>query len=267
MACSSHMAAAVLPVHIMPHHRVNLKTLPPSPTTPSSYQEPSTSSTTADVLESTGKPFKRLRSSLEQTLRTATRSKTKPTPQPADEFATLKTNPDKGKGKETGEDVLMEQKGRERLKGLKRFESKVGFRSRKDSESLVTPALSSALPPIIGKTKDGGNNVNVKIHEGEKVRAGGSTSFITPALRQASMSSPALHLASQAIPSPKSQSAVPASSNSNTSILVSPARDKTRRPSLQAPKEISGPIPLSAKRDVRNNGHTNSTSPKEPRIR
>ncbi|KAF8906291.1 hypothetical protein CPB84DRAFT_1770452 [Gymnopilus junonius] len=47
------------------------------------------------------------------------------------------------------------------------------------------------------------------------------------------MSSPALHLSSAALPSPKSQSAVPASSSSNADVLVSPSRPRPRKPSLQ----------------------------------
>lgn len=270
------MATAVLPIRIMSHHSVNSKSLPPRPTTSSSCQEPPTS---ADVLESTRKPLKRLRSSIEQTLRTVTRSRTTRTkPVTVSQSVNESSTPDKGKGKDkqSGDDVMIEQGDNlnERLKGLKRFESKVGFRSRLKGSQVKPSVLveSSALPPIIGKTKDGGgNNVNVKIHEGGNTRIGGSASFITPALRQASMSSPALHLASQAIPSPKSQSAVLASSNSNTSILVSPSRDKARRSSVRAAEEISGSIPLSStKRDrvLRNNDawYTNSTPSKLPTL-
>ncbi|KAF8189096.1 hypothetical protein K438DRAFT_1676847 [Mycena galopus ATCC 62051] len=61
-----------------------------------------------------------------------------------------------------------------------------------------------------------------------------TTTTISSQLRQGSLSSPALHLYSQALPSPRSQSAFPASSSSTGDTLLWPTRDpQTRRPSLQ----------------------------------
>lgn len=246
------MATAVFPLRMASHQRLDTKgALAPSAASSSRTLEASRSTSPTDIPDTTGKPFKRIYSSLEQTLRTATRSKAKSLAPPPDEFATVKGRADKGKGKASGEDI---PKDKERSGVLKRFESKVGLRSGKES---VTPSPSPIPPPIIGKTKDGGDK-NVKIQEHERV--GGLTSFLTPSLRQASMSSPVLHLSSQALPSPKSQSAVPASSSSTTSVLVSPTRDRSRRTSLQpASKEISGPMTL-ARRDSRSNGNANPNS-------
>ena len=204
--------------------------------------------------EMAGKPFRKFRSSLEQTLRTATRSRSKPVVPPTDEFPTLKVKQDKWKVKPSGEEQQQEQeRTKDKVKSRKLSAFGVNFRSAGPS-----PAPS----PIIGKITDGGGRRNVKIQEGERVRTGGLASFITPSLRQASMSSPALHLSSQAIPSPKSQSAVLASSSSVASSLVSPERDRTRRSSLQAPSnETNDPITLASKRHDHGNGNGN-----EPRI-
>lgn len=86
----------------------------------------------------------------------------------------------------------------------------------------------------------------------EKDRVAGHTSFMTPSLRLASMSSPALHLSSQALPSPKSQPAVTASSSSNADALISPTRSRTRRVSLQPAS--SGPSPFSGKLEPKPTG-------------
>ena len=242
------MATAALPFRMAPS-RVGAKS-PPVPLTASSSRAAEASTSDLRAIETTGKPFRKIRSSLEQTLRTATRSRSKPVVPPTDEFATLKVKQDKGKAKASGEEQE-KAKDRDKLRKLSAFG--VNFRYGKESA-----APSPTPPSIVGKMKNGGN---VKIQEGERVRVGGLTSFITPSLRQASMSSPALHLSSQAIPSPKSQSAVPASSSSASSALVSPERDRTRRPSLQAPSnEISG---LASKRSGRSNGNANE--PRTPR--
>ncbi|KAJ3839692.1 Pkinase-domain-containing protein [Lentinula raphanica] len=174
--------------------------------------------------ESTIKPFNRIRSSLEQSLRNATRSKKSPAPV-VDEFATVSAK-SKGKEKEKqNEKVYEEKQGM-----LRRLESKVNFRR-------ITP---SPQPPaaISPSSKE------------DKVRLAGSTSYTTPSLRMASMSSPALHLSSQASPSQKSQPVAPTSTN-NSSTTASPReREKLRqsdtpttptsrhRPSRSAPINI-----------------------------
>ncbi|KAF7356594.1 Cell division control protein [Mycena venus] len=68
-------------------------------------------------------------------------------------------------------------------------------------------------------------------------------------LRQGSLSSPALHLYSQALPSPKSRSAIPASSSSTSDALVSPTRERTRRPSLQPLQRNLSDLPPTPARD------------------
>ena len=249
------MATAVLPIRMTSQQRLRTKSAlaPPAASSPRA-PEPSTSSSVGQGFpEPSGNPFGKIRSQLEQTLRSATRSKAKP-PSLADDFATVKVKTDKGKERASFSDEVPREH-REGRSRLKMFESKIGFRSRRES---VTPAPAPSPQPIIGKTKDGGNK-NVRIQEREGAALRETSSFVTPSLRQATMSSPALHLSSQAIPSPKSQSAVPVSSSSTTSILVSPPRDRinrTRRSSLRQPpaKEISSPIPLSAKREGNGNG-------------
>lgn len=213
------MATAILPA---------VKAPGPSSRSPTSkarqYDSPEASSSrypqpaaVADVFGSPPTPeppsrsFHKFRSSLEQSLRTATRSKKLPAP-PVDEFANRTDKTKKGKEKET---QALDDSQKDRMKMFR----KVTFR-KGDRDSPV--------------------------HD-ESSRVAGHTSFITPSMRLASMSSPALHLSSQALPSPTSQSAVNASSASNTDILVSPSRSRTRRISLQAPaRDISNPLPLSS---------------------
>jgi hypothetical protein len=255
------MATVVLPYRMASQQRFSAKsTLAPPSASSSRTPESLSPSPTADGLaQPSAKPFGKIRSQLEQTLRSATRSKTKLPSLPAEDFATVNLKAHKGKERaSSNDDVPKEHQEGIRSGVLRKWESKIGFRTRRES---ITLAQSPTPSPIIGKTKDGGTK-NVKIQERDRVRSGGLTSFVTPSLRQATMSSPALHLSSQAIPSPKSQSAVPASSSSTASILVSPVidrTDKTRRSSLQQSpaKEISGPIPISAKREARSNSITN----------
>jgi len=252
------MATVVLPFRMASQQRFSAKSTlaPPSP---SSSRYPEASPTTDGLAQPSVKSFGKIRSQLEQTLRSATRPKTKLPSLPAKDFATVSLKTHKGKERASPNDeVTKEHQEGSRSGVLKRWESKIGFRTRRES---ITPVQSPIPQPIIGRTKDGGTK-SVKIQEQERVRSGGLTSFVTPSLRQATVSSPALHLSSQAIPSPKSQSAVPASSSSTASILVSPAidrTDKTRRSSLQQSltKGTSGPIPLSAKREARSNSITN----------
>ncbi|KAJ4469522.1 STE/STE11/cdc15 protein kinase [Lentinula aciculospora] len=176
----------------------------PPPAASSSRSKQPTPSSYSPTQESTIKPFNRIRSSLEQSLRTATRSKKAPAP-PVDEFATVSAK-SKGKEKEKQKEKVTEEK-----QGmLRRLESKVNFRR-------VTP---SPQPPV---------TVSPSPKE-DKVRSAGSTSYTTPSLRMASVSSPALHLSSQALPSPKSRSAIPASSSSTSDALVTPFRERSRQP-------------------------------------
>ncbi|KAL0065795.1 Protein kinase of the Mitotic Exit Network [Marasmius tenuissimus] len=218
------MAAAVLKVSgpfNMPSHQ-RLAASPPhsSPAASSSRsKQPSHSSSHSSVApeSSTIKPNQTSsRPTLLQSLRSATRSKKSPAPA-ADDFENVTIRQSKGKEKAASE---------EKPNMLRRLESKVNFRNK--GRESVTPSPSPLPPTSVGT--DG--------NEG-KVRVAGSTSYTTPSLRLASMSSPALHLSSQALPSPKSRSAIPASSSSTTEALVSPSRDRSRRASVQPPKPDS----------------------------
>ena len=190
------------------------------------------SSTSTSQEQSASKPFQRFRSSLEQTLRTATRSR-KATP--PDDITTASTSCSNGKDKAQGEDVSRD-KGKSRM--LQRLPSKVPF--RRGARETVTPSPIPLSGSVLQENED---------RRGE-VRVAGFTSFQTPSLRQASISSPVLHLSSQAMPSPKSQSAVPVSSTSNVAALVSPLREHSRKAGMPpSRREISSPLRLGSRRD------------------
>ncbi|KAJ7577053.1 STE/STE11/cdc15 protein kinase [Mycena floridula] len=195
---------------------------PPLPSSSRSKQPSASSNITSPspIPEAASRPLgNRIRSTLEQTLRSAGRTK-KPSVRPvADEFSTVK-----------GKEKAVEPKEKEKTGMLRRLESKVNFR-RSVTPSPIPPSPAPAV---------------------EKPRVAGFTSFVTPSLRQASISSPALHLSSQAIPSPKSRPVVTASSSSTSDALVSPTRDKTRRSSTQSPPlRSSSKEPVSKHRATR----------------
>ncbi|KAF4593894.1 hypothetical protein EYR40_008689 [Pleurotus pulmonarius] len=261
----------------MPSHQrvANPKPLQPQASSSRSPQPPVTSSTPS-TSDTSSKPFQRIRSSLEHSLRTATRSKkSSSTLPPTDDFATLTPKTSKGKEKETVDDSTT--KGKDKSRVLRRLESKVTFRRHgRDSPSSPSPVPPSPAPaPFAAKVKRGGKEAE---HDEDLVRMAGFTSFMTPSLRQASMSSPALHLSSQALPSPNSQPAVAASSSTPLTALVSPGKERSRRTSLQPAtvkaKEISAPVPLAPKRDpsrTRSSGpvampptQSSSTATREP---
>ena len=166
---------------------------------PKAFYNPTSSGPVA--ADTSSNSFQKFRSTLEQSLRTATRSKKlPPTPHIVDELAAL-ARTTKGKEKERPKNV---EPHKEKMSILR----KVAF--RRDSPSNSTPA-------------------NVK------GRVTGHTSYMTPSLRQASMSSPALHTSSQPLPSQ------PGSSSSNTDALISPTRQRTRRGHRQSPEtSVSG---------------------------
>ncbi|KAL6298975.1 hypothetical protein BKA93DRAFT_743141 [Sparassis latifolia] len=197
---------------------------------------------TPEVAEAQPRTFKRLRSTLEQSLRTATKSKGKFAAS-VDEVGEVAQNDGKGKERALEETI---PKGKPRSRML----SKVSFRRPGGKD------INSPLPPVAGQRKDG-ERVE-RDREKTNTRVVENTGFSPPSLRQASMSSPTLHLASQPFPSPYVQPfALPASSSSNVSALVSPPRERPRKPDVQftvSPKDISGPIPLTPKHDIRSNG-------------
>ncbi|KAI8974517.1 Pkinase-domain-containing protein [Trametes punicea] len=210
--------------------------------------------------ESQPKTFSRLRSSLEQSLRTATKSKAKP-PATVDESGVLSQRAGKGKGKASEDDGP-----KEKDKARSRMLSKVSF--RRPGRDMSSPSPVPAVPPVASESSQGahGRKDRDKEKGGDKVRVAGQTSFLTPSLRQASMSSPALHLSAQPIPSSFTQPfALPSGSTSNVAALASPPRDRTRKSSIQpavSPKDISGPSPLAPRRDLRGNG-TSSPTPRD----
>ncbi|KAL4248085.1 hypothetical protein ABKN59_007801 [Abortiporus biennis] len=252
------MAAAVLtskvnasipdPFHMPPQKGVDIS---PSraPAASSSRLQPSTSQLSAPPhSDPPPKSFKRL---LEQSIRTATKTKAK-LPVSVTEDGTITTR-SPSKGKEKAFDEQTKEKPRSRML------SKVSFR-RPGGKDAVS---STPVPPIPAGRKE---VVTVeRDRDKDKVREAGFTSFLTPSLRQASMSSPTLHLSSQPFPSPYSQPfALPSSSSSNVAALVSPSRDRSRRTNGQPPttRDISGPQPLSPKRDFR--GSAGSPTPGTP---
>ncbi|KAH9888973.1 Pkinase-domain-containing protein [Cubamyces lactineus] len=210
--------------------------------------------------ESQPKTFSRLRSSLEQSLRTATKSKAK-SPAAVDESGMLSHGAGKGKGRASEDDGP-----KEKDKARSRMLSKVSF--RRPGRDTTSPSPVPAVPPLASEQIQGarGEKDRDKSKGKDKVRAAGHTRFLTPSLRQASMSSPALHLSAQPIPSSFTQPfALPSGSTSNVAALVSPPRDRTRRSSAQpavSPKDISGPTPLAPRRDLRSNG-TSSPTPRD----
>lgn len=168
----------------------------------SAFYNPPTSgsSITGPVTVETSNSFQRLWTTLEQSLQTATRSKKlPPTPYFVDELAALGRT---AKGKE-----------KEKLKAIHKDKMniirKVTFRRGRVSPSNSTPAN----------------------HPQDKARV----AYVTPSLvRQASMSSLALHTSLQALSSP-------GSSSSNTDALISSTRQRTRKVHTQLP-EISVPL-------------------------
>ncbi|KAJ7623201.1 STE/STE11/cdc15 protein kinase [Roridomyces roridus] len=162
-------------------------------------------SAAAGAPEPAPKTFHRIRSSLEQSLRTATRSKRTAQPVVGD-FVTISAGASKGKERANNDEPAKEPKSKASV-----------WNFRKSGRNAVTPSASPS--PAVDTSEDEDDFE-------EPIPA-----FKRPTLRLGSMSSPALHLASQALPSPRSQPAIPASSSSTSDALVSPAR--TRRPSLQ----------------------------------
>ncbi|KAJ7765490.1 STE/STE11/cdc15 protein kinase [Mycena maculata] len=222
------LASVSVPTSTSSHFPRDMSHRPPAP--PKSTAKTSTPATpgasssrpqpTLSVSVSPAKPppktLDRIRSSLEQSLRTATRSK-KSTSRSGGDFVTLSSSSAAGgKGKERASNT---SEDKEKTKAS----SVWGF--RRNGRASVTPS-SSPIPPSPSPAIHLGHDDDDDDDEGFHGHG-----YIPPTLRLGSLSSPALHLYSQALPSPKSQPAIPASSSSTSDALVSPSR--TRRPSLQ----------------------------------
>ncbi|KAF8074848.1 STE/STE11/cdc15 protein kinase [Lyophyllum atratum] len=230
------------PFHLSSHHAMTSHATSSRSQPLSELSDVSTSNSKSTPAPQTSRAFGRIRTSLEQSIRTATRSK-KVSPLPVDEYATITARNGKGKEKER---AVAESPPKEKRGMLRRLESKVTFR-------LAGRETPSPLPPM-PVVKD----------PLDKVRAAGF-SFVTPSMRQGSMSSPSLHLSSQALPSPKSRPAIPASSSSNSEVLTTPTRDRTRRQSLQPPKrDISSPTLMAGRREPHGAGHVNPSANQTP---
>lgn len=210
-------------------------------TSSSKANDKSTSSLAPDAQLKT---FRRLRSSLEQSVRSATKSKAAKVPS-VDESGTIVPKSSKGKDK-----VFVEPAPKDPKSKSKMF--KVSFRR---SGGRDTP---SPLPPA-----------PLPVPETKSKRSAGFTSYQAPSLRQGSLSSPALHIYSQPFPDPYSEQAEMVSSSSNIAGLVSPARER-KRASVQSAlsaKEISAPAPLSPRRTSGQSIRESSREPKTPKHR
>ncbi|KAI9435345.1 Pkinase-domain-containing protein [Lactarius indigo] len=217
--------------------------------------------------ESAPKTFKRLlRSPFDQTLRSATRSKGKSSnsaaPLPAgDHFATVTAKDDGHGGKRDTEVNVTEVVAREATAGkdkertgmLKRFETKVAFRRTRKESGTESSTKAPIVPPSYNPNRgseDLDSHTQDRLPEPPgkdqlRFRLAGFTSFATPSLRLASMSSPALHLSSHASSSP-----TPASPSSSSS---------PNRPI------ISSPAPLTPKRASVGNANSPASSPSRHR--
>ncbi|KAI6164606.1 Pkinase-domain-containing protein [Pisolithus thermaeus] len=218
------------PFHMASSQRSNDKLTANSTTTTSSRLQ---SSSALDASESATQPssattFRRLRSSFGQGFRTATRSRTKVPTTVGDEFGT----------------ITVERKAKDRTC---RDETSSNDQSKDKGTSNVLKRLET-------KRKD--NREHVDNADRAVTRVAGWRNFMTPALQQASASSPALHLSSQVMPSSSSPSA----------RSFSPSCDRPRRASVQpTPQEIGAPQPLAPRRSLRNNSRSpergNAVSP------
>jgi hypothetical protein len=177
--------------------------------------------------------FRRLRSSLEQSIRAATRSKstkhsTSSLSTDANGLSTASAAISRGKARE---DVIISH---EPAKAKTKMLPKVTFK-------LMT--RSGASPPSSSATGKGHAH---KRSEQLPVREPGSTSYLTPSLRLASLSSPALHMYSQAA-SDDTRAPEMTPSTSNVDILAPLQRTRSKLSKPQPPS-ISGPSALTPRR-------------------
>ncbi|KAG6332198.1 hypothetical protein ID866_6891, partial [Astraeus odoratus] len=209
-------------------------------------------------------PSTTFRNRLRSSFRSATRSRAKAPPTDDDEFgaSTIKAKENKPCHDDTTTSTHEHGRDKGRPNMLKRLETKVGLRFvGRDSAT----AAAASISPVGDQRKE---NRSGHVHNADSAgsRVAGWTSFMTPSLRQASMSSPALHLQ----PPPNSQPAVLASSSSPTAGFISPSPDRTRRASMHptTTRQISAPQPLTPRRELRNGtvsqAHVRSTSPRRP---
>lgn len=187
------------------------------PSKPLAALDISASTKSSSPEASTSRPFQRLRSSLEQTLRTARRSR-KTTP-PEDLSI---TSTDNIKVIPASEDAPRKGRMLQRLPSRPTF-----FRGARDA------VVASPAP-----------NPKDKSEKGDPT---GYTNFRAPSLRQGSVSSPALHLSSQALPSPRSRPAIPVLSSTSNAALATPPKERPPKASGSSSRfEISSPLKLGS---------------------
>ena len=199
--------------------------------------------------ESTPMTFKRLlRSPFEQTIRSATRSKGKPTnflsSHPVNHIPPITAVKDDNRGAQEGTEVKVtelvarEDGNKERTGVFKRFETKVALR-RTRKLSVTEPPPDAASPTFDQQGEDLERQDNLPVEYGNdqhRFRLPGFTSFVTPSQRLASLSSPTIHLSSNDTPSPSS----PPPSSSRP-LISSPAPLSPKRPSVANANSPSSP--------------------------
>ena len=194
-------------------------------------------STSSKASEPSGNPdiqlrtFKRFKSSLEQSIRAATRSRsnkhsTSSVSADANGLSTTSATMSKGREKE---DIIVAE----------------------ESAKVKTKMLPKVTFKLMTRDGAGPSSATRKTHAHKRseplpAREPGSTSYLTPSLRLASLSSPALHLYSQTI-SDEAPDPEIVSPTSNVGILVSPQRTRSKLSKPQPPS-ISGPSALTPRR-------------------
>jgi hypothetical protein len=183
------------------------------------------------------KSFKRLlRSPFEQTIRSATGSKGKGPTLPDDELNTITAKHDTSQVNVT---ETMNKEGTGRNGMLKRFETKMALRrTRKSTTGEHTVAHNLQRQDNLASGSESGKDQN-------RFRLAGFTSFVTPLQRQASLSSPALHIADNNKPSSSSEPP-------NRPLISPPVPLTPKRPSVSnvnppassRPRRKSRPDPL-----------------------
>jgi hypothetical protein len=217
---------------------------PPQPTlstTRTKFQHPQVMPQPSSS-ESAPMTFKRLlRSPFEQTIRSATRSKGKPTSRlssfPPDNHFPFITVKDDNRSAKEGTEVKVtelmarEDGNKERTGVFKRFETKVALR-RTRKVSVTEPPLDAVPPPTFDQQgEDLERQDSLPVENGKdqhRFRLPGFTSFVTPSLRLASLSSPAVHFSSNDTPS----SSFPPPFSSSRPLISSPAPLTPKRHSV-----------------------------------
>jgi hypothetical protein len=241
-----------------PHHIISAPIPPPSrpkmlSSSPNKPPKPQQERPSQEAPPST---LHRIRSSLESirySTRTSRANAASPTPTANDPSQSRnKIKKSKGTNDVTKDMTSASKKDidetKEKPNMLRRIEGRVLRRS-------AVPTSQSLAPPSTEVAK-----ANSNLGKVDEPCTPTNKSFVPPTLRQATMSSPALHMASQAIPSPKSRPAIAASSSSSTDPLISPPRE--RRASLQpSSRGVNSPVPATPRRPSKEYPRPSSSRP------